>query len=93
VHLEQLPRQVADRSVGVIGVPDHLHHMANRPLKQLDELGRRRAGGALTEFLDDRPGGVRPPGALRVGQKPSRAKTAVDLRTQSGQTFVRASRD
>ena len=40
VHLKQLSRQVADRAVGVIGVFDHLHHVADRSLKQLDQLGR-----------------------------------------------------
>ena len=39
VQLEQLPCQVADRSVGVIGVLDHLHHVADRSLQQLDQLG------------------------------------------------------
>jgi hypothetical protein len=41
VNVKQLAHQVADRAIGIIGVLDHLHHMADRPLQQLDQLGRR----------------------------------------------------
>ena len=61
---------------------DHLHHVTDGSLQQLDKrAGRRRAYGCV-QFRDDRPGRACPLHAFAVAKKPSRAKTAVDLGAQ-----------
>jgi hypothetical protein len=82
VQRQQLAGQIADQPGGVIRMLDHLHHVTDGSLHQLDQrAGRRRAYGYL-QFHDDGPGRACPLHAFAVVEEPSRAKTAVDLGAQ-----------
>ncbi len=90
---QQLARDVADQSRGVVGMHDHLDDMADRALDELDQLARRAIAGDLVQLGDDRTRGMRPGHALAVVEEATGAKLSVDRGAQRSKVAVGACRD
>ena len=93
VQGEQVPGQVTDLPVGVVGVLDHLDDVTDRALQQLHQLPRRRVLDRCLELGQDRPSRPRPRPALPVAEKPARAKAAIHLCAQLCQVACRPGGD
>ncbi len=79
MQVEELPRDVTDRPGRVVPALQHLDHMSDRALQQLDQLGRRRALAERLELGDDRPRFLRPRHAGPVVKEPPRPQSTINL--------------